>query len=219
MERLRGRLLIASPLLLDPNFRRTVVLVLAHGREGAVGVVLNRPSELAVADHLPFGGAYATPPAVLFLGGPVAPEVALGLGWSSTPSAPAPTDRGGAPVSPEAPDRDPGEAFEVTAGEEEGEEGPAVGGRGPLVGPIRPVDLAHEVPEWRDGQLRIFTGYAGWAPGQLEAEIAAGAWFVVDPAVDDVLGPTPAHLWTTVLRRQTGPLRLLASFPDNPLWN
>lgn len=217
MERLRGRLLIASPLLLDPNFRRTVVLVLAHGPEGAVGVVLNRPTELAVADHLPFGAAFATPPAVFFLGGPVAPEVALGLGWSSATDAPAPTGRAWDPAPLEAPAREPGGAGDGSA--EEGGEPSAVGGRGPLVGPIRPVDLAHEVPEWRDGQLRVFTGYAGWAPGQLEAEIAAGAWYVVDPAVDDVLGPLPAQLWATVLRRQPGPLRLLASFPDNPLWN
>jgi putative transcriptional regulator len=208
VERLRGRLLIASPLLLDPNFRRTVVLVLAHGREGAVGVVLNRPSELAVAEHLPFGTAFATPPAVLFLGGPVAPEVALGLGWSSAGAVPTASDQG----------RDPA-AGGTDIGEEMGEEGRPAGGREPLVGPIRPVDLAREVSEWRDGQLRVFTGYAGWAPGQLEAEIASGAWFVVNPAVDDVLGPAPAHLWTTVLRRQSGSLRLLASFPDNPLWN
>ena len=50
---LTGRLLVATPLLGDPNFERTVVLVLAHGDEGAVGVVLNRPGGTEVATPLP----------------------------------------------------------------------------------------------------------------------------------------------------------------------
>jgi len=50
MESVRGQLLIAGPALLDPNFWRTVVLVIEHGDEGALGVVLNRPSETTVAE-------------------------------------------------------------------------------------------------------------------------------------------------------------------------
>jgi putative transcriptional regulator len=53
MDSLRGKLLVASPSLLDPNFRRTVVLVAEHGEEGAMGVVLNRASDLEVEDAAP----------------------------------------------------------------------------------------------------------------------------------------------------------------------
>ena len=74
-----GQLLIASPMLADANFADGVVLICVHDPEGAVGVVLNRPTELAVAEHLPDWGDAAVPPAVVFLGGPVQIEVAIGI--------------------------------------------------------------------------------------------------------------------------------------------
>ena len=53
MESLRGQLLIAGPGLLDPNFWRTVVLVVEHNEEGALGLVLNRPSETTITESVP----------------------------------------------------------------------------------------------------------------------------------------------------------------------
>lgn len=80
-ESLTGKLLVASPRLDDPNFRRTVVLVLRHDVDGAFGLVLNRPaSTAAVADHLPDFGGVAAEPAVVFVGGPVEPGAAFALG-------------------------------------------------------------------------------------------------------------------------------------------
>ncbi|HTW06792.1 MAG TPA: YqgE/AlgH family protein [Acidimicrobiales bacterium] len=67
----QGRLLVASPRLLDPNFVRTVVLILAHGDQGAVGLVLNRPSTTLVSSPLPAWEDLATAPSVVFVGGPV----------------------------------------------------------------------------------------------------------------------------------------------------
>ncbi len=79
-DSLRGRLLVATPsLLADPNFDRTVVLVLEHGDDGALGVVLNRPSETAVAEPLPRWGDVACEPGVVFIGGPVAPSAVIAL--------------------------------------------------------------------------------------------------------------------------------------------
>ena len=78
-----GQLLVATPVLLDPNFYRTVVLMLQHDDEGSVGVVLNRPSVETVADHLPAWGARAAAPGVVNYGGPVEPEVAIGLSLTS----------------------------------------------------------------------------------------------------------------------------------------
>jgi putative transcriptional regulator len=78
-ETLKGRLLVATPNLGDPNFERTVVLLLEHGPDGALGVVLNRPSELDVAEPLPEWARAAAHPPVVFIGGPVAPSAAVCL--------------------------------------------------------------------------------------------------------------------------------------------
>ena len=76
---LKGRLLIASPALADTNFDHTIVLVVEHSDEGALGLVLNRPSVAAVADALPGWAPVAADPAVVFVGGPVSPDAAIGL--------------------------------------------------------------------------------------------------------------------------------------------
>jgi putative transcriptional regulator len=87
---LTGRLLVATPLLTDPNFRRAVVLMLDHSDEGGLGVVVNRPLEVSVSAVLPGWQAYATAPGRLFQGGPVALDSALGVvavpGGSSEPN-------------------------------------------------------------------------------------------------------------------------------------
>jgi putative transcriptional regulator len=93
-DSLRGRLLVATPTLYDPNFFRTVVLVLEHGDEGALGVVLNRPSETVVGETLPDWSSHTSDPGVVFVGGPVAPEAAIGLARAET----AERDEGWAPL-------------------------------------------------------------------------------------------------------------------------
>ena len=79
LARLTGRLLVATPRLTDPNFRRTVVLMLDHGDDGALGIVVNRPLEVSVSAVLPSWQPYATEPGRLFQGGPVALDSALGV--------------------------------------------------------------------------------------------------------------------------------------------
>jgi putative transcriptional regulator len=79
---LKGRLLVASPALNDPNFDSTVVLLLEHGDDGAVGVVLNRPTGTDVADPLPGWHRLCAEPPVVFVGGPVSPDAAICLARS-----------------------------------------------------------------------------------------------------------------------------------------
>ena len=79
-ENVRGKLLVATPELEDPNFFRTVVLVLEHTSDGALGLVLNRPSTAELAEPLPAWAPLAPAPAVVFVGGPVQPDAAIGLG-------------------------------------------------------------------------------------------------------------------------------------------
>ena len=85
-QTLTGRLLVASPELGDPHFSRTIVLLVDHDESGALGVVLNRPSTTYVSEILPDWHLYATPPQVVFQGGPVGRDSALALaartGWS-----------------------------------------------------------------------------------------------------------------------------------------
>lgn len=168
-----GRLLVAAPGLFDPNFLRTVIVVLTHNEEGAFGLVLNRPSDSPVADHLPELASSTADPAVVFVGGPVEPEVAFAL------------------------QRD--------------EEG---AGAVPGVGVVDLMDGASPPTD-----CRVFAGYAGWGPAQLDAELEEGSWYVVDAMVDDVFTDDPGALWAGVLRRQGGHLALIASFPLDPSLN
>ena len=170
MESLAGSVLVASPHLLDPNFFRTVVLLLEHDEDGAVGVVLNRPSTSGLGDELPGWEILLADPQVVFVGGPVEPQTAIGLA--------------------------------------EGVDGSPVPGVGIVDLSAPPGELAAPV--------RIYAGYAGWGPGQLEAELADGGWIVATAIAPDVFTLDPDSLWSAVLKRQPGAIALLATFPIDP---
>lgn len=86
-----GTLLVAAPRLSDPNFARSVVFVIDHRSEGTLGVVLNRPSEVSVADVLPTWGPHTTVPRSVYVGGPVEQRTALCLAALRTGEDPAST--------------------------------------------------------------------------------------------------------------------------------
>ncbi|WP_068398514.1 YqgE/AlgH family protein [Kribbia dieselivorans] len=67
--------------------------------------------------------------------------------------------------------------------------------------------------------LRIFAGYSGWSPGQLEDELAKGGWVVVGAEAGDITATEPDHLWRTVLRRQHGRIGWLSTYPADPSEN
>lgn len=192
-----GRLLVATPLIGDPNFERTVVLVVEHGDDGTLGLVLNRPSDTALVGPLPEWDRLAAHPAVVFVGGPVERERAIGL-------AEAGSHPDGAAIAP-------GELASIGFDEV----------FTAVVGPVGTLDL-HTDPDLIGGalaQVRIFSGYAGWGPSQLDDELDAGAWWVVDAEPDDALSPDPAGLWRRVLGRQPGDLARFARYPDDPSMN
>ncbi|OON72624.1 YqgE/AlgH family protein [Streptomyces tsukubensis] len=184
---LTGRLLVATPALADPNFDRAVVLLLDHDEEGSLGVVLNRPTPVGVGDILEDWAELAGDPGVVFQGGPVSLDSALGVG--------------------------------VVPGEDSARAQPLGWRR--VHGAIGLVDL-ETPPELLApalGSLRIFAGYAGWGPGQLENELSEGAWYVVESEPGDVSSPAPERLWRGVLRRQRGELAMIATYPDDPSLN
>lgn len=192
-----GRVLVATPGLSDPNFARSVVLVIEHDRGGTLGIVLNRPLDVTIGEVLPDWTGEVSAPERLFDGGPVSSEAALAVGLLTGDAA--------------------GEAGdEADADEHVGLVGwRTVFGRVGLVDLDAPVSLL-------DGALsglRIFAGYAGWSPGQLEVEIEAGAWVVVDGDDGDLTTRVPGTLWSQVLRRQRGDLRLLSACPPDPSHN
>ena len=86
MESARGQLLVAGPTLLDPNFWRTVVLVIEHTDEGALGLVLNRPSETLVSDAVTELEGLIDGGELLYIGGPVQPAAVVVLARFEDPS-------------------------------------------------------------------------------------------------------------------------------------
>jgi putative transcriptional regulator len=85
----------------------------------------------------------------------------------------------------------------------------------PLIGRIGTIDLGRSPADVRGDleAVRVFAGYSGWAPGQLDDELARDGWFVVDASPDDLLTPDPSSLWRVVLRRQGGDLAVSANYP------
>ena len=132
--------------------------------------------------------------------------------WAELAGAPAVVFQGG-PVA-----LDSALALAVVPGEQGAE---AVLGWRRVHGAIGLVDLEAppELLAAELGSLRVFAGYAGWAPGQLEDELLEGAWYVVESEPGDVSAPDPERLWRSVLRRQRGELAMVATYPDDPSLN
>jgi putative transcriptional regulator len=177
-----GVLVVAGPSLEDPNFHRTVVLLLAHSAsEGALGVVLNRPNRVPVGEVLPGWDDLTAPPDSMFVGGPVARDSVICLA-------------------------------RLRAGGEGDLDGcspvPGLSGLATLDLNRSPSDMIGGVDA-----VRLFSGYAGWSPGQLEGELEAGGWLVLPAALADAFTPEPDDLWRAVLRRSGGRVALYANAP------
>jgi putative transcriptional regulator len=180
VQSLKGQLLVAGPTLIDPNFRRTVVLVGEQSEEGALGLVLNRASEATVDEAVPELTVLVDSFAPVHFGGPVQPSAVVVLAEFADP------ERAGALV---------------------------VDSVGFLPAEIDPDELG----ELR--RTRVFAGYAGWGPGQLDDELDEGSW-IVEPALpEDVFTDHPDELWAEVLRRKGGPYGVLALMPYDPSLN
>ena len=161
-----GQLLIASPSLPD-QFDHAVILMAQHDRNGALGIVINRPlARRPIATVLAALGADAegvTDSMLIFLGGPVSPNVAFALHS---------TDYHGSHTL----DIDGHVALSDAAGA------------------LRDIGTGHG-PK----QSLIAFGYAGWAPGQLDEEIARGSWVAAPENPALVFDTDRAKVWTEAL--------------------
>jgi putative transcriptional regulator len=160
-----GKFLVASRTLLDPNFVEAVILLVDYSDEGAMGLVLNRPTEMKLATLLPEIDAVANRPDTVWLGGPVAIWQMVLLSRLEQ------RIEGSQPVL---------EDIHFSASRV----------------------VLEELVE-RGAEFRVYAGYAGWAPGQLDHELARGGWHLLPGDAAMVFDLAPSELWPELIRRST----------------
>ena len=183
----KGMLLVATPELRDPNFAKTVVLLLSYDADGAMGIIVNRRTDLALPEVVPDIEVPRNPRQLVHTGGPVSPEVLLMLFRSRDTSEHAVRIFGDVWVS------DSKELLERFA-------------KNP-----------------KKNEFRVYTGYAGWAPRQLDAEIDRGDWIVLSADGDIVFHHNPSEVWRSLAPPEDNPYvtreRGLTPFSQhNGLW-
>jgi putative transcriptional regulator len=164
-----GKLLVAARSLPDPNFAETVVLLVDFSQEGAMGLVVNRQTEVTLARLMPGLENAKSRAAFAFLGGPVAIPGVLALMRSPT----------------------------------------ARGDTRHIVGDVYLVNSREVLDDMlssgaAQNQLRVYVGYAGWGPDQLNREAAIGSWHVLEGSGDVVFDSDPDTTWQRLIRRTEG---------------
>ncbi len=165
----KGKLLIASRQLNGPLFAETVVLLLEYGPEGAMGLIVNRPTSVPLATLVPDWEALRDRPETVYLGGPVASHTLYLLIRAAEP--------------PPESTRIVGDVYGTASGD----------------------TLRSELE--RDpsaDRVRAYVGYAGWAPRQLDAELARGDWHLADGSPKLVFEVAASELWPELVRQHEG---------------
>jgi putative transcriptional regulator len=160
----KGRFLVATERMGDPRFAEAVILLVEHGRGGATGLIINRPTEMKLSEVLPDLGTPAVPDRPVYFGGPV-DVTRLSILIQSE----------GEPV-------DAARVFGNVY---------ATGSRKSLEQLLS--------GEADSGTFRIYAGYAGWAPQQLEREITAGAWHVTEADTASVFVKEASRVWPDLI--------------------
>jgi len=176
-----GRLLIAEPLLGDPNFSRSVVLLCEHSNEGSVGLILGHITELNIGDVLP---ELDKAPVPLSEGGPVQTDTLHILHR-------VPHVLGGKEILP----------------------GVYWGGT---------YDGLEEIinhNQYEPDKLRVFLGYAGWSPGQLDRELLEGSWIVSASSTGLLFNLPYGDVWKRALDALGKSFAYIANMPINPQLN
>jgi putative transcriptional regulator len=161
-----GKLLIANRRLRDPNFAETVILLLEYSQDGAMGVVINRPSTVHLATVLPEMEALKTRTDLVYLGGPVGRDQMLLLARTA---------------------KEPKDSKQILGN----------------VYLVPSQEALQQLVANNDSSLTLhaYVGYAGWAPQQLDAEVARGDWHI-SAADATVVFDTPAdQLWQKLIGR------------------
>lgn len=189
---LAGHLLIAETELEDPNFFRTVVLIVHHNEEGAFGLVINRKSEVVLSDVL--DGVADSPAGALpvYVGGPVQNEYLFVL-------------HEGLPAeycSEHLECATAGVYFEPSFGHV----ARFMASSDYAAAPVRPL-------------IRVFAGYSGWSAGQLEGELRESAWLLLPAQAEIVFDTAPEASWQEALSRKGDFYRIVAQTGFKPSLN
>jgi len=179
----KGAMLIAMPALLDPNFRQTVVLLCEQGAQGAMGLVLNRPTTVPLSTILPEAGKLYGREESVYVGGPVQTNALMILYQGE----PIPTVHS---VSEDVH----------------------------LAGDLHLLQtLGH--PVGAELPMRFYLGYAGWASGQLEMELRAGAWKLLPFDSKIVFEEDPLRIWPRLMQTLGQEWAVYADMPPDPRLN
>jgi putative transcriptional regulator len=169
----KGRFLVANRDLRDANFAETVVLLVDYHERGAMGLIINQPTEVRLAKVLPNMAGLQERSDMVYIGGPVDRNRMVLLIRSSSTLEDAQQVMADVYVSPSR------KLFE------------------------RLVDKAGP-----GERFRVYAGYAGWAPGQLDREVARGDWHVLPADAETVFDKAPADIWPELIRK--GAIRWLS---------
>ena len=153
-----GRFLVAAERVRGGFFRRSVVFLVSYGESGALGLIVNHPSEIALSEVVKGAVDGA---GQMYIGGPVELSTVMVLLRAKSP---------------------PARAIRVT---------------GDIFATVDPaILLEHTGKPGAGGDVRVYAGYAGWGPGQLEAELVRGDWIVASEALEPVIfADAPDELW------------------------
>ncbi len=164
-----GRFLIATHQLTGPFFSQTVLLLLDHGPAGAVGLIINRPTELELAKILPFVTPLRERSDKVYSGGPVDLHAVTFLVRSES---------------------EPPNSRHVV------DDVHATGSKDTL------LEILKSEPA--SSHFHAYMGYAGWGPGQLDAEVRRGDWYVAPAQPDLIFGEATPDLWQRLIREHGG---------------
>lgn len=176
-----GKVLIAQPFMSDSTFSRSVVLLCEYSKEGALGFVLNQPTNVNINDVLP---EFPSPDLPISHGGPVQLDTLHIIHKS-------PMVLGGTEV-------DKGVYWGAT------------------------LDALQDFindESFTESSLRLFVGYSGWSPGQLENELKEGSWLITNLADNMVFNTDPDDLWKNAIYSLGNEYRYIANLPVDPSLN
>jgi putative transcriptional regulator len=159
----QGVFLVAKPHLSDPNFIHSVILLVSYGKEGAMGVVINKPAFIQLRQIVPEVKGMKEAAIPLYKGGPVNAADLTVLFTSDIPQ------------------EDAQRVFDDVY----------FTGRKEVI-----LSLLQNKPE--NTRLRVYSGYAGWAPGQLEHEIMRGDWITINADVKKIFAEEPSRIWPSI---------------------
>ncbi len=162
----KGKFIVAARKLRDPNFSQTVVFLLQYDTNGALGVIVNRPSEMKLSKVLPDLKTLQKRDDIIFFGGPVFGNQLLLLVQA---------------------DVQPGESIQVFQN---------------VYVSSNPKIIEQMIKnEGKGDRFRVYAGYAGWAPGQLDQEVKRDHWHILPAEADVIFNKTPTEIWPDLILR------------------